>query len=159
MVTVETEIWIEAPIEACFDLARNIDVHTRTVWRHTKEKAVAGTTNGLIEGGETVTFEATHFLIRQRLTSRISEFRAPFYFVDEMQRGAFKSLRHEHHFEAVQGKTLMSDKLTFSAPLGWLGLIVERAVLKRYMKRFLEHRNEQLRLLAEEGGGRYEGGR
>ncbi|WP_308634651.1 SRPBCC family protein [Paenibacillus silvisoli] len=151
MVTVEINVWIDAPIEVCFDLARDIDVHTRTVWRHTKEQAVAGTTSGPIGGGETVTFEATHLGVRQRLTSKITEFRAPYYFVDEMQRGAFKSLRHEHHFETKQGKTLMRDTLTFSAPLGWLGLIAERLVLKRYMKRFLQHRNEQLKQLAEKG--------
>ncbi|SEM70907.1 SRPBCC family protein [Paenibacillus sp. OV219] len=149
MVTVETVVRINAPLEHCFDLARNIDVHTRTVWPHTKELAVAGVTTGHIGLGETVTFEATHLGVRQRLTSRITDFRAPHYFVDEMQRGAFKYLRHEHHFERVDGMTLMRDRLTFSAPLGVIGWIVERAVLRRYMRSFLMYRNEQMKVLAE----------
>src|SRR4051794_11946768 len=98
MVKVVTEIEIRAAIEVCFDLARNIDVHTQTVWRHTKEKAVSGTTTGMINEGETVTFQATHFLIRQKLKSKITAYERPFLFVDEMIHGAFKSLRHEHEF-------------------------------------------------------------
>ncbi|RIE03365.1 SRPBCC family protein [Cohnella faecalis] len=149
MVTVRTEMIIDAPIQVCFDLARNIDVHTQTVWRHTKERAVAGTINGLINEGETVTFQATHFFIRQKLTSKITEMKSPYYFIDEMMNGAFKSLRHEHLFEERNGMTLMKDILVFEAPFGMIGKVAERFVLKKYMKRFLEHRNFRLKILAE----------
>lgn len=149
MVEVRTAIWIKAPIEVCFDLARDIDVHTRTVWKHTREKAIAGVTTGRINEGELVTFEATHFGIRQRLTSKITEYNAPYLFVDETQKGAFKSLRHVHLFEKQDEGTLMTDLLRFEAPLGVLGRAVEHLVLKRYMTKFLEHRNEQLKRLAE----------
>lgn len=97
-----------------------------------------------------MTFQATHFLIRQKLTSRITEYQRPFLFVDEMSKGAFKSLRHEHLFEEHDGKTLMKDKLVFKAPLGIFGWIIERIILKWYMERFLEHRNYQLKIWAEE---------
>jgi ligand-binding SRPBCC domain-containing protein len=150
MVIVNTEIRINAPIDRCFDLARNIELHTQTVWKHTKERAIDGTKKGMISEGEFVTFQATHFLIKQKLTSKIIEFKRPYYFVDEMQEGVFKSLRHEHIFEEQNGKTIMKDKLTFEAPLGIVGLITERILLKNYMKRFLEHRNYQLKLMAEE---------
>lgn len=146
LVTVETEVLIKAPIEICFDFARNIEVHTQTVWQHTKERAIEGITESMIGEGETVTFQATHFFIRQKLTSQITEYRRPYYFVDEMRKGAFKSLRHEHIFEEQNGMTLMKDRLAFEAPFGIIGRITERMILKRYMKRFLEHRNYQLKL-------------
>jgi len=151
LVEVTTSIVILAPIERCFDLARDIDIHTKTVWKHTREKAVAGVTTGCISDGELVTFEATHFGIRQRLTSKITDFNAPYLFVDETQKGAFKSLRHVHYFEKHGEGTRMTDTLRFEAPLGWLGWAVERLVLKTYMTKFLEHRNEQLKQLAEQG--------
>ncbi|WP_372238969.1 cell division protein [Paenibacillus sp. FSL A5-0031] len=150
LVTVKTEVLINAPIHHCFDLARNIDVHTQTVWKHTKERAIAGTIEGMINKGETVTFQATHFLIRQKLTSKITEYERPYLFVDEMSKGAFKSLRHEHIFEEHDGMTLMKDILVFEAPFGLIGWITERLILKRYMKSFLEHRNNQLKIRAEE---------
>jgi ligand-binding SRPBCC domain-containing protein len=150
LVVVQTDILIQAPIETCFDLARNIDVHTRTVWKHTNERAVGGVTRGMIGENETVTFQARHFLIKQRLTSRITQYRRPWYFVDQMVQGTFKSLKHEHLFEERGGTTLMTDRLTFEAPFGFVGRIVERWVLKGYMRRFIVHRNLQLKKLAEE---------
>lgn len=149
MIKVSTEIEIEATIDVCFDRARNIDIHTQTVWPHTKERAIAGTTTGMIGGGETVTFEARHFLIRQRHTSIISNYVRPYHFVDEMLQGTFKSMRHEHEFIDLGNRTLMKDTLYFEAPLGWFGGMVERVVLKNYMKRFLQYRNEQLKILVE----------
>jgi len=62
---------INAPTERCFDLARDIAFHQRSV-AHTAERAIGGVTGGLIALGETVTWEATHFGVRQRLTVRIT---------------------------------------------------------------------------------------
>ncbi|WP_338044214.1 hypothetical protein [Paenibacillus oryzisoli] len=73
-------------------MASDIDIHTQTVWPHTKERAIAGTTSGMVRGGDTVTFEARHFLIRQKHTSLISNYVRPYHFVDEMLRGTFKSM-------------------------------------------------------------------
>lgn len=149
MIEIKTEIIVLAPIEVCFDLARDIDIHTQTVWKHTKEKAIAGITSGKIGFGECVTFQATHFGIRQQLTSEIVEYNRPYRFVDQMVRGAFKSMRHVHEFENRGKQTLMKDTLMFEAPLGVLGLLVERLILKKYMERFIEDRNLELKKIAE----------
>ncbi len=151
MVTVTTRVEIDAPIQLVFDLARDIDVHTRTVWPHTKEKAVRGVTSGRIGHDQTVTFEAKHLGVRQRLTSLITEYREPYLFVDEMQKGAFKTLKHTHEFEEINGNTVMTDTLCFEAPLGIIGRWVERIILKEYMRKFLEHRNNELKKVAEAG--------
>jgi len=73
MVTIVCETIIHASREICFDLARDIDAHCVSTGK-TQERAVAGRTSGLIEMSETVTFEAVHFGVRQRLTSRIVQF-------------------------------------------------------------------------------------
>ncbi|SFS41992.1 SRPBCC family protein [Paenibacillus sp. 453mf] len=152
MVSLETSIIIQAPIEHCFDAARNISLHPRTVWKHTREQAVAGVTNGFIESGQTVTFEATHFGVRQRLTSEVTAYKRPLYFTDEMQSGAFRSMTHQHYFSSIDHEyTQMKDVLIFEAPFGVLGKMAERWVLESYMKRFLEHRNEQLKQWLESG--------
>ncbi|NMO98180.1 SRPBCC family protein [Paenibacillus lemnae] len=149
MITLKTEVVINAPIEVCFDLARNIDIHTQTVWRHTKERAVDGIQSGMINMGDTVTFEATHFLIRQRLTSRVIAFERPYGFVDQMISGAFKSMKHTHEFNEQDGKTCVIDTLQFEAPFGLIGIIVERLILRTYMRKFIVHRNEELKKIAE----------
>lgn len=104
----------------CFDLARDLSVHVRAQSSH-REWIVGEHAPGLLVLGDVVTFEAVHFGIRQKLTSKIIAMRIPDEFIDEMQRGAFKSMRHTHSFEDASGGTLMRDKLEFEAPLGILG--------------------------------------
>lgn len=150
MPIVKVETFVKAPIDVCFDAARNIDIHTKTVWKHTRERAIAGVTSGVIDFNETVTFEATHFGIRQTLTSKIVAYDRPYLFVDEMQKGAFKHLKHIHEFIEVDSGTMLVDTLDFSAPYGLIGKIFDQMVLKHYMKKFIEDRNEQLKELIED---------
>ena len=71
MPTIRVETRIEAPVERCFDLARDVDLHRRSLAR-TGERAVGGVTTGLLGPGDTVTWEGRHFGVRQRLTARIT---------------------------------------------------------------------------------------
>lgn len=116
---------------------------------HSNERAVAGKTSGLIELGESVTWEANHFGIKQRLTSKITEFQNPNYFVDEMDSGAFKSFKHEHIFEQRNDYSLMTDKFHFESPYGIFGSVANRLFLKKYMTDLLTQRNDLLKLEAE----------
>jgi len=149
MQTIRIETWIAAPPERCFDAARDLDLHLKSM-ADTGERAVAGRTSGLIELGEEVTWRARHFLITQHFTSRITAFDRPRYFQDAMQRGAFRSCVHDHVFEARDGGTTMTDVLTFAAPLGILGRIAEVVVLRRYMARLLEARAKIIKEAVEE---------
>ena len=136
------------PPERCFDAARDLDLHLRTM-AHTNERAVAGRTSGLIELGEEVTWRARHFGIVQRFTSRITAFDRPRHFRDEMQRGAFRSFVHDHYFEAEGEGTKMTDVLVFSAPFGFLGRIAEKLVLRGYLTRLLAGRAALLKEAVE----------
>jgi uncharacterized protein YndB with AHSA1/START domain len=51
---------IDAPIERVFDLARDLDLHARSM-AHTGEHAVGGRTIGRVGVGDTVTWRARHF--------------------------------------------------------------------------------------------------
>ena len=148
MPTVRLETTINAPIEVCFDLARNVEAHCETT-SGTQERAVAGVTTGLIGPNDEVTFEAVHFGVRQRLTARIVEYEWPFRFVDEMITGAFKSLVHIHEFEDRNGYTLMTDTLTWTSPLGPIGMLADKLLLESHMRRFLIDRNAAMKRIAE----------
>jgi len=134
---------VNAPIEQCFDLARSIDLHVQFM-KNEKEEAIAGCTSGLIGINETVTWKAKHLGFYFTMTSRISAMKIPVCFIDEMVKGPFKRLHHQHIFAPKGQKTEMTDIFEFSAPLGWLGLIVEKIFLKGYMKRLLLNRNKTI---------------
>lgn len=149
MPTIELTIRVAAPAERCFDLSRSIDLHRRSLGA-TGERAVAGVTTGLIGLGEQVTWEATHFGVRQRLTSRITAFDRPHRFRDSMVAGAFRRFDHDHWFEPdARGGTVMRDVFDFDAPLGVLGRVAEAAFLTRYMRRLLVARNAVVQQVAE----------
>ncbi len=148
MPVIELTTFINAPIERCFDLARSIDLHQDTA-SHTNETAIAGTTQGLINKGETVTWKARHFGITQTLTSEISEMNSPFMFEDRMLKGAFKKIQHKHLFEEKAGQTIMKDLFEFESPYGIIGALFNKLVLTNYMKRFLTERNQMIKRVAE----------
>ncbi|MCD9188677.1 MAG: SRPBCC family protein [Pyrinomonadaceae bacterium] len=150
MPKIELETEINAPIEIIFDLARCIDLHEDSM-AQTNEKAVDGVTKGLINLNESVTWEATHFGIRQRLTSQITALDRPHYFRDIMLKGAFKSFTHDHFFEEKGGTVLMKDVFDYRSPLGFLGNIADFLFLERYMRELLTSRNLLIKRIAESG--------
>jgi ligand-binding SRPBCC domain-containing protein len=150
MPIIHLETYIDAPLERCFDLALSVDLHQHSV-AHTHERPVAGVTTGVMRLGDTVTWEAVHFGVRQRLTSQITAYERPYRFTDEMVQGAFRELRHIHEFARRPPGTLMSDHCAFRAPLGLLGWVVEQVVLTRYLEGLLLTRNRYLKQVAEMG--------
>ncbi|MEO5643271.1 MAG: SRPBCC family protein [Bacteroidia bacterium] len=148
MTTINLRTEIDASINVCFDLARDIDVHIRSTGK-TNEKAIAGRLKGLCEKGDTITWEAKHFVITQQLSVEITRLEKPFFFEDRMLKGAFKSMRHEHHFEELNGCTIMKDHFEYEVPYSVFGRLFNIFVLKSYMTRFLLARNKILKSLAE----------
>lgn len=148
MPTIRLETYIDASPERCFDLSLNVDAHSGSV-AHTHERPVAGVTSGAMKLGDTVTWEAVHFGIKQHLTSKITAYERPSRFTDEMIKGIFQEITHIHEFVPQSTGTLMIDLFTFRAPLGILGRIAEALFLNGYMKRLLLTRNRYLKQVAE----------
>ncbi|MEM8933644.1 MAG: SRPBCC family protein [Acidobacteriota bacterium] len=147
---ISTEI--AAPVEACFDAARDIDLHQRSV-EHTGERAVAGIVTGKIGMGESVTWRANHFGVPWKMTSMITAFEPPTSFQDTMTRGPFKSFQHDHIFESLgEDRTLMRDVVRFESPGGPIGRLVDRWILGPYLERFLADRGHFLKLALESSG-------
>lgn len=148
MPVIRIETVIRAPIERCFDFARDPDLHARSV-AGTHERVVSRTGAGLLGLGDIVTFEAVHFGVRQRLTAQVIRFDRPHLFEDWMVRGAFHSFSHRHAFEPTVDGTLMIDTFEYRAPLGPLGMLAERLFLTSYLRRLLTGRAAFLKQYAE----------
>lgn len=148
MTVIELTTDVNAPIERVFDLARDLDLHARSM-AHTSERAVAGRTTGMIDLGDTVTWRARHFGLWWSLTSRVTAVDAPVRFEDVQESGPFAWFRHEHRFESLGHATRMHDRWEHRSPLGPLGRLVDRLVLDRYMRSLLVTRNAALRRAAE----------
>ncbi|MCB9261319.1 MAG: SRPBCC family protein [Flavobacteriales bacterium] len=148
MPHIRLQTIIKAPVERVFDLSRSIDLHQIST-SNTDETAISGVVSGLIDLNETVTWKAKHFGIYQHLTSRITELQFPHFFVDEMEKGIFKSLYHKHLFEDNNGSCVMTDYFDYQAPLGILGRLADILFLKKYLTKVLVERNAIIKKYAE----------
>jgi ligand-binding SRPBCC domain-containing protein len=148
MPIIKIETAINSTIEICFDLSRSIDLHQIST-AATKEKAIAGKTSGLINLDEYVTWEATHFGISQKLTSKITQFNRPFHFRDEQLHGIFKYFIHDHTFEAAGGKVIMADLFDFQSPYWLAGKLFNTIILTGYLRKLLLQRNQVIKEYAE----------
>lgn len=149
MARIELEMLVQATPAACYALALNVQAHLNST-RQTGERVLAGPASGQLQLGDVVTWEARHFDLRQQLTVKITAASAPHYFRDELVRGAFKTLRHEHYFEAVAGGTRVRDVFEFSSPFGFIGYWVDKLLLLRYLTRLLQTRNAVLKQQLEQ---------
>ncbi len=152
MTRIILETPIQAPIEVCFDLARDVNAHVQTSSFTDERVVLPGKTSGRLELGDVVTFEGVHFGVRQRLTAKVIEMDRPSRFADEMVQGAFHRLRHTHEFQPKGVGTVMRDTLEWEAPLGLLGRLADKLFLEKHMRTFLSRKQAQLKVLAEAQG-------
>lgn len=150
MPRIELQTRIRSSVEICFDLSTSIELHTIST-SSTNEKAIAGITTGFIKLDEFVTWEATHFGFRQRLTSKITLFDRPLHFRDEQVKGIFRSIVHDHFFRQEGAYVVMTDIFEYESPFGVLGKLFNTFVLTSYLTRFLRKRNQLIKEYAETG--------
>lgn len=139
---------INSNVQVCFDLARSIDLHKISL-STTNEHTINGKTTGLIGLNEYVTFQAFHFGIKQKLTTKVITYKRPEYFIDVQVSGTFKSLRHEHKFESSLRKTKMQDIFEFQSPYGFVGKLFNALYLTKYLTKLLSERNKVIKEYAE----------
>jgi ligand-binding SRPBCC domain-containing protein len=149
MTSIVIETTIHAPVELCFDLARDVAAHAESASFSSERIVEPGRTEGLLERGDLVAFESRHFGIRQRFVARITELDRPNRFVDEMVYGAFKRLRHVHEFERFGNATLMRDIIEWQAQFGLIGMVADKLFLRRHMAWFVSTKQRALKEIAE----------
>jgi ligand-binding SRPBCC domain-containing protein len=139
---------IAASQKVCFELSTSIDLHKIST-ADTNEEAIAGTTTGMIKLNQYVTWRARHFGIWFKLSTKITTYEPFNSFTDEMISGNFKCMKHLHAFGTTNTGTLMTDDFYFESPYGFIGKIVDRLILKRYLTNLLIKRNNTIKHYAE----------
>jgi len=148
MTTIILSTDINADIEKCFDVSRDIGINLISA-SGTDERVASGKFIGLCELNDEITREAKHFFIRQKLSVKITGMNKPFFFEDTMTKGAFRSMKHEHYYERRSEKTVMKDVLNYEVPFNFIGKIFDFLILKKYMTDFLKIRNLTIKQISE----------
>lgn len=149
----ETRTIVPGAVADVFDLSLSVDFH-RESFAHTDEEILDGVRTGSMVLGDTVTWRARHYGIWWTMTSAITAYERPVFFVDEQVAGPFREFRHEHHYAPTDAGTELVDVVEYSAPFGFLGRLAERFFLGRHLRALIAIRNQQLVAAFESAGER-----
>lgn len=78
--------------------------------------------------------------IPMRWRSRIEAYDPPHAFADVQVRGPYRRWEHRHTFRSVPGGTLIEDEVTYALPLGPLGSLGHRLVVRAQLLEIFRHR-------------------
>lgn len=102
---------------------------------------IVGTPPESIESGTLIDYRLRWRGVPLRWRTRIEAWEPPHRFVDRQLRGPYRLWVHEHRFTAVDGGTVMEDRVDFAAPGGWL---VGRLLVLPDVERIFAHRRRVL---------------
>jgi len=76
--------------------------------------------------------------------TEITHVKKPYYFIDNQKKGPFALWHHQHHFQEVNGGVVMKDILHYAAPMGILGLPVEKTIVRKRVQQIFDYRYKVL---------------
>lgn len=62
------------------------------------------------------------------------------YFVDEQREGPYTLWHHQHHLQEIDGGVLMTDIVHYKIPLGFIGKLMNRLLVRRQLNRIFRYR-------------------
>ena len=145
MFRLKDSIHVNAPIERCFLLATSIELVQQVIGL----RPVEGKTMGLVEAGDRLLWRGWKFGIPAKHETLITGYDRPSFFQDTMGKGYFSHFHHDHHFQVVDGQTLMHDVIHFSMPFGAAGRLVGKQIVVPHVLKLLQQRFAMLKRLAE----------
>ena len=66
------------------------------------------------------------------------------FFIDEQRKGPYKIWHHEHHFKAVEGGVLMTDKLFYDIGMGFIGTLAGKIWVDKQVEKIFTFRKSRL---------------
>lgn len=93
--------------------------------------------------GMIITYKVAPLLgIKLDWMTEITHVKEGAYFIDEQRFGPFKIWHHEHHFKAIDGGVLMTDKLIYGMPFGIFGQIANAISVAKQTKEIFDFREK-----------------
>lgn len=85
------------------------------------------------------------FGIPVKWVTEITHAEAPAFFVDEQRRGPFAFWHHKHYLKPARGGVEMIDSLHYQMPLGWLGKLVHKLLVRKRLDQIFDYREKAVR--------------
>ena len=99
--------------------------------------------------GTLIEYRLTLHRLPLRWLTRIEVWEPGRCFLDAQISGPYRVWRHTHTFEPHAGGTLMRDRVEYALPLGPLGRLADRLLVRRRLERLLGERAAAVKEAAE----------
>jgi uncharacterized protein (TIGR01777 family) len=106
---------------------------------------VLGMNTDKIESGTLIHYKLKIHGVPARWKAQISNFIEGESFIDEQVKGPYKKWVHKHDFISVKSGTLISDKVVYKIPFGFLGRLVAGFFIKRDVNNIFNFRNKVIK--------------
>ena len=94
--------------------------------------------------GAEIDYEFRWLGITLRWKTHITEYEPPFHFVDEATKSPYVLWRHRHTFRPVLEGTVISDRVDYALPYGFLWDAVHRLVVRKQLEQIFDYRQKMI---------------
>lgn len=109
--------------------------------RHMGFIITGNTGEGKMYPGMIITYKVSPVLgIKLNWVTEITHVRELEYFVDEQRVGPYSMWHHQHKIEPIEGGVLMTDIVTYQPPLGFLGALANKLIIKKQLNQIFDYR-------------------
>ncbi len=132
--------WVNSPVNNVFSYfseAKNLEKITPDYLNF----KILGMNTDKIESGSLIDYKLQIHGLPFKWKTRINDFNDGHSFVDEQLKGPYSKWVHKHDFIPVKQGTLISDRVVYKIPLGFLGKLVAGWFIKRDVTNIFNFRN------------------
>jgi len=94
-------------------------------------------------------FRVSSFMIPTRWHVEVSEYNRPLILSDLVTKGPFNYFHHRRTFLEESGQTIMTDRVEYMLPLGFLGRIFDFLIMRRIVSGLFAYRHRRTKELIE----------
>ena len=94
--------------------------------------------------GAEITYQIRWLGVPVNWKTVIAEYEPPFFFVDEQASGPYAHWRHRHEFKPAESGVIVSDCVDYALPLGLLGRLAHRLIVRRQLQEIFDYRRKAL---------------
>jgi ligand-binding SRPBCC domain-containing protein len=97
------------------------------------------------------------FNIPVRWQTLICNVQKPYVFTDRQLKGPYSEWEHTHTFKEKEGGVIMTDEVKYKLPLGLIGSITHKVLVRKKIAKIFEYRRQTLNVIFNPNGHRYDG--
>jgi ligand-binding SRPBCC domain-containing protein len=138
--SLEVSQFMNIPLSEAWDFFSSPGNLAKITPEHMGFKITSGTPTKMYPG-QIITYKVSPFPgVKTNWVTEITHVSEGSFFVDEQRFGPYRMWHHEHHFEVQNDGVLMTDRVSYKLPLGFLGRIAHSLFVKNQLKQIFEYR-------------------